>query len=363
MSDHQTVPAAPASAAPVRRRGMAAAAALLLSLLALAGVLGGGWMLWHLQRERASGSQALTAVKAHLADLDQRVSQLDDQRKALRQRLSDAEDVNRSLREQLLSLGQRTGNLEDAVANLSRRTLSGHDAALLDQVDMLLTLGRARFTLFGDAAGAAAAYAEADHALAAVDDPAFAGVRQTLEQERRALAALHPQQRQARLDALAAWRGKVATLPLKPLAAPPAAPAHGFWARLGRALSGLVRIHHDADAPLQVADGRLARQLLQLELAQAQAALLAGDDSGWQLALQRAAQALQHDFDGSAAAVTAMRDKLAVWQQQRVPPMPQLGAALAELRNLRQVRQAQAAPAAGPASAASTAGAGKGGRR
>lgn len=352
MAPAESVP--PPAPAP-RGRGIAAALALLLALLALLASAGGGWYLWQLEQGRAAGAARLQDLSSRVSALDARLAEVADQRGSLRKRLGDAEAVNQSLREQVLGLSERASNLEDAVANLSRRTLSGHDAMLLDEAELLLRLGKARYTLFGDASGALAAYAQADKALASVDDPAFSGVRQTLDAERKALAATHPERARAELDALAQLRSRVLTLPLKSLDAPSTAPAKGLWTRVTHALSGLVRIERDRDAPLSVADGRLARELAQLDLVQAESARLAHDQAGYRAALKRADASLAAYFDASAAPVQAARQQIAGWLAERVVSAPELGSALDELRNLRQVRAAKPAPS--PKAASEKAGA------
>ena len=340
MSEHQPASETGPPAAPT------AALALILALLALAGLIVGGWYLWQLHQSRRANSTAWQAMQARLDTLSTRFARLDGQRQQLRQRLSEAAQVNRDLRTQLLGLDERTRSLEGAVAKLSQRSLSGHDALLLDETEMLLRLGQARYTLFHDAAGAEVALTQAQQALATVDDPAFASVRRRIDSERQALAAAHPQQRQRQLHALAKLRQQANAWPLKSTDRKPTATSTGFWSQAQRALAGLVRIRRDADTPLILASGRLARELTQLDLAQAQAALLAGDGNSFRAALRRAEAALTNYFDTDAAAVQSARAQLATWVKQDLAQAPALGAALRELRNLRRVHQAKLAPAA-----------------
>jgi uroporphyrin-3 C-methyltransferase len=331
------------------RRGAAAAIAMLLALLALAGVIVGGWYIWQLQRGGQQGDQSLAALQQRVAALDASTARSADERAALKQRLGDADAVNRGLREEMLGVSERTRHLEDAVANLSAKTLSGHDAMLLDEAEMLLRMARQRYELFHDADGALKAYAAADRVLAAVDDSAFAGVRQSLDAERDALVATHPATRDSNLAALAQLRAALPALPLRPLDAPPTAATQGFWQRTWRALSGLVQVHHDSGAPLDVADARLARELAALDVAQAEAALLAWDDDAYRAALQRVDAALAADFDGADAGVRKARAEVTRLLAAKPPATgaPKLGATLTELRNLRAVQSAAMPAAAG----------------
>lgn len=335
---------------PRPRGGGSLALALLLSLLALAVAGYVAWQQWQLQRGSAADSQGMASLQQRVNTLDTRLGGFSDQRASLDQRLDDAAAVNRSLREELLGQAERTRNLEDAVARLAEKSLSGHDAMLLDETDSLLRMGAERYALFHDAQAAAAAYALADQTLAAVNDGAFSGVRQSVQAEREALLKSQPANQASALQQLQALRGAMDGLPLKPLDVPVAGQARDAWARIRHALASVVTVQRDNGAPLAVADARFARELAALDLAQAQAALLAHDSEGYAAALQRVDASLASQFDDSAPAVQQARDTLKQLESQLPAKAPvQLGAALTELRNLRAVH------ALAPASAASTA--------
>jgi len=282
------------------------------------------------------------------------------ERASLQQRVGDAAEGNRALRESLAAETERTRHLEDAVATLAEKTLSGRDPLLLDETESLLRMGAERYRLFNDAQGAQAAFALADQTLAAVNNGAFSAVRQSISAEREALEKSRPVAQAGALAQLQDLRARLAELPLKPLDQPARATPDSAWSRMGRALAGVIRVQRDNGAPLAVADARFARELAALDLAQAQAALLACDREAYADALQRVDAALSTQFDLGAADVRKARDDL---QQLRLALPPQapvkLGAALGELRNLRTVHalepaSAQSAPE--PAGAASTGG-------
>jgi uroporphyrin-3 C-methyltransferase len=259
------------------------------------------------------------------------------------------------LREDVLGNAERTRNLEDAVARLSERSVSGHDTMLLDEAGSLLRMARERFVLFNDAGGAIAAYTAADEALAAVNDGAYSGVRQSLNAEREALSKVKVPAMTHDLSLLSAMRTNLAQMPYRPIDMPAAGePVQGFFQRIGHALSGVISIQRDDGTPLAMADGRLARELALLDLAQAQAALLAFDDKGRTDALRRVDTALERNFDPNDAHVRQARAQIAdmlLETSGNIPP-PQLGAALAELNNTRSVHALHGAPAA-PAAASS----------
>jgi uroporphyrin-3 C-methyltransferase len=335
--------AAPAQPVP-RRGGGSVALAVLLALVAVAAAGYVGWRQWQQAQGGAAEQRNVVSLQQRVATLETTLTALDDQRGSLNQRLDDAAQVNRSLREELLGQAERTRHLEDALAKLAEKSLSGRDGMLLDEVESLLRMAGERYTLFHDAQGAAAAYALADQTLAAVNDGAFSGLRQSVNAEREALVKSQPASQAGALQQLVALREALATLPLKPLDSG-ATEATDAWSRIRRALAGVVSVQRDDGAPLAVADARFARELAALDLAQAQAALLAYDVKGYAAALQRVDAALASQFDGHAPAVQQAREVLRPLASQLPANAPvQLGAALGELRNLRAVHALSPAP-------------------
>ncbi|WP_426687852.1 uroporphyrinogen-III C-methyltransferase [Rhodanobacter ginsengiterrae] len=340
---------APAGPAPRQRGGGTAALALALALVAAGAAGYVGWRQWQQEQGTAADNQSLAGLQQRVDTLETTLGALGQQRSSLDQRLDDAAQVNRSLREELLGQSERTRHLEDAVAKLAEKSLSGRDGMLLDETESLLRMGSERYTLFHDAQGAAAAYALADQTLAAVNDGAFSGLRQSIAAEHDALVSSQPASQAAALQQLLVLRGELATLPLKPLDRS-STEATDVWSRVRRALAGVVSVQRDNGAPLAVADARFARELAALDLAQAQVALLAYDSKDYAAALQRVGAALSGQFDAAAPAVQQARATLQRLAAQLPANAPvQLGAALTELRNLRAVH------ALGPASSASRA--------
>jgi uroporphyrin-3 C-methyltransferase len=359
------MPARPARTVPTPREpgprgGGSLALAVLLALIAVGASGYVGWRQWQQEQGNAVDSQNVASLQQRVASLETTLSGVSGERTSLNQRLNDAAAVNRSLREELLGQAERTRNLEDAVAKLAEKSLSGHDVMLLDETESLLRMASERYTLFHDAQGAAAAYALADQTLAAVNDTAFSGLRQSISAERDALAKSQPASQANALQQLTALRGTLATLPLKPLDNPNTAQAPDAWSRISHALASVISVQRDNGAPLAVADARFARELAELDLAQAQVALLAYDSTEYAAALQRVDVALSTQFDGSTPAVQQAQvtlKQLAVALPTSAPV--QLGAALSELRNLRAVHAlnpdtlpAAASSAAKPASGA-----------
>lgn len=355
MNEHEpassaTPAAAPRATPPASRdaaaRGGSVALALLLAALAL---LAAGYVGWRQWRQQAGVDAAVlntTSLLNRVGALEHRLDGMRGGSADLAQRLDSADQLARTLQATQLAQGERLRQLEGAVGKLSESALSAHDATLLDETESLLRMARERYVLFHDARGAAAAYALAAQTLSAVDDAAFAGLRQEIDAERSALLASQPVGQAEALVKLTALRDSVPALPLKPLDAPARASSSSAWSRIGHALLGVVSVQRDDGTPLAVTDGRLARELVQLDLAQAQAALLAHDPKAWAEALRRADAGLASRFDGQDDAVQQARATLRELAGALPDNVPvQLGAALAELRNLRAVHALSSSPA------------------
>ncbi len=338
--------------APTRHGSGTLAVALLCSLVAIGGAGFVGWRQWQQEQGNAAGNAALGGLKQRVESLENALSAGSSERNLLRQRLGDADQVNRSLREELLGQAERTRNLEDAVAKLSEKTLSGHDALLLNETESLLRMAKERYELFHDAQGALAAYALADQALAAVDDGAFAGLRQSIGAERDALAKSQPAGLDASLTTLTSLRAAIVNLPLKPLDAGNAGTSVSGWSRVMAALGDVVKVQRTNGAPLSVADARFARELTAIDVAQAQAALLASDHDAYIAALKRADAGVAEQFDADDQAVKQARAQITTLLAQQPATPVQLGAALSELRNLRAVHALKPAASANPVNGA-----------
>lgn len=345
-----TPAAAPRSAAPAARaaapHGGSIALALLLAMLALLAALYVGWRQWQGRQGRVDDAQSIQVLQQKIGVLEGELAKVGGGHASLAQRLDAADQLGRGLQASQQTQDERLRLLEEAVGKLSETTLSTHDAALLDETESLLRMGKARYELFHDAQGAVAAYTLASQTLASVTDGAFAALQQSVEVERHALLATQPMAQAEAAARVATLRERLPVLPLKPLDAEAGTAATGAWARIAHALGGVVSVQRDDGAPLLAADARFARELVALDLAQAQAALLAHDPKAWVAALQRADAGLASQFDPGDEAVQQARVTLRqlVDAAPRNAPVP-LGAALAELRNLRAVHALTAAPA------------------
>lgn len=347
------MPPKPSKVPPPRRGGALAMLALLLALLALACVAYGGWQWWQSRPARQQSDATVVRLNRQMDALQQSVTAEQHQREAQVQTQQALQADNQALRQQVTGLSHRVENLESAVASLSRHNQHGREAMVLDQTAMLLRMGQQRYALFHDVEGAMQALTLADQALASVDDPALAGVRQTLTAERKALASTHPTSRAADLAALAHLRTVIGSLPLKPLDNDDDSVKRGFWQRVWHAVSTAVVVRRDDGSVQSLADARLVRRLTALNVAEAQAARLAWDAKASHAALERVAKTLDTVFDPHDAGVRKARAEVARLLAEKPATPPHLGKALQELQNVRSVRDA-----AEPAPPASTSHAG-----
>jgi uroporphyrin-3 C-methyltransferase len=337
------LPAEPVSENPERADRSAVVATrrggTLALLIALAALVLGGFALWRtVAMERGQGdrqSSLREEMNQRFADLARSAEQRKRDLDTIRARLADTDTVNKSVREELLALGERSRHLEDAVANLAEQRMTGRDALALNEAEFLLQLAGERLDLFHDAQAALAAYRLADSALAAAEDPVFAGVRQTISAEMQALEAAKPLETNATLAALERVRGSLANLPAKPAPAASTATPSRFEALLQQ----FVHISTDTAGASTSRDLELTRSLAAIDLRAAQAALLARDPNAYSAAISRARAAVSTGFDPNAQAVKddlAELDRLA--SAPLAPALPELGSALRELRNLRATR-------------------------
>jgi uroporphyrin-3 C-methyltransferase len=353
VAEQPPVESAPPAAPPAARAARSGTGALA-TLLALVALILAGFATWRVVTlERGQGD----AASALREDVNRRLEGAErsaDQRKrdldSMRARLADTDTVNKGVREELLALGERSRHLEDAVANLAEQRLTGRDALALNEAEFLLQMAEERLGLFHDAQAALAAYQLADSALAAAEDPVFAGVRQTISAERQALEAARPLDTNATLGALERVRDNLSKLPPKKSAATQAATP----SRLEALLQQFVRISSE-DTPDR-RDVELTRTLAAIDLRAAEAALLARDPSAYTAASSRARASIAGAFDGDAQPV---KDDLAeldrLGSAPLAPALPELGSALRELRNLRATRAlTQPRPAPPPQAGAGT---------
>lgn len=371
---------------PRRGGGFAAALALLISLTALAGT---AWMWWQDQSSRGQeeervfaeiarleSSDSELALKlrqlrdelsllspaedaAQLAALEDRLAadraQLDRAERAIREQTALAQSlqaVTDSMRERLLAA-------EASLAAVSNQPVDTGGELDVAEVDYLLRLANERLQLFADPEAADQALQVADRHLAALDNPAYYGVRQEISAARQALAALDSPdylEVAAELDAVQSaipglpFRGETEGME----AADPAAPSaeDGWWAKFKGVFTRLVSVRRsseEADARISLQDKDYVRQRVWLQLEIAHLALMRRDQASFRGALGRVQESVDTWFDPADSRVRSVTGRLADLAELNIDAeLPDITGPWTRLKGIRAV-SSRPAPAPAPA--------------
>lgn len=275
------------------------------------------------------------ALDRRLLGTESAMASLKRSQQTIDQRLADTRARTDLLRDEVLGIGQRSAIIEDNLRELAKATAESHDVLRLDEAELLLGLAQTRLRIAGDQAGAVQATALAEAALAALTDPQWVSLRQTLADE---LAALHSLPADPRLQAEQVLAALEAALPQ--LAAPASAgAATAAVTRSGfqRLLDALIQIRpsgsQDLLAPSERATGEAA---LALELALARTAIEQRDDPRFRASLARIGHWLSRLYVDSPLLKEqhAQLERLA--SRPLTPQWPALGRTLEQLRELRR---------------------------
>ncbi len=313
---------------------------LLLTLIAAA-----GWWLWQAQqrlqlaeRSGAAWQDAMAEVSARQAELDRALQALQDRQRTIDSRLQDTASNQRVLRDEMLGIGERAALLEDALARLAQTRQEGAQAMLLDEAEFLLLTGAERLQLFRDHAAAARALTLADAALAGLQEPIYAPLRQTLAQELDALRAMPADPAPVARSRIHALLADLPRLPPPPDSGSDTARSDS---RLLNLLGQLVTVRRldDGGAPLDptIRAARMAAFALRLQLLLAAIERDQWSDGDRQLAAARSE--LEQLFDRRDPRVAAHAAALSNLTPPASVALPELGATLRELRALRATRR------------------------
>ena len=329
---------------PRRKGAFAASLAMLFSLIALAGT---AWMWWQDQSSlgqeeervfaeiaRLESSDSALALKlqqlreeleqvtsaddaAQLAALEDRLAadrgQLDRAERAIREQTAVAQSlqaVTDSMRERLLAA-------EAALSAVSNRPVDAGGELDVAEVDYLLRLANERLQLFADPEAADQALSVADQHLAALDNPAYYGVRQEITAARQALAELDIPDYLEVAAELDAAQSAIPGLPFRgeaeaPEAAAPAA-EDGWWAKLKGVFARLVTVRRsadEADVRISLQDKDYVRQRVWLQLEIAHLALMRRDQASFRGALGRVQESVDTWFDPEDSRVQSVAGQL-----------------------------------------------------
>lgn len=366
---------------PRRGGAFAASLAILFSLVALAGT---AWMWWQDQTSRGQQDERVFAEIARLESSDsalalklqqlrdelEQVTSADDaaQLAALEDRLAadrgQLDRAERAIREQTAlaqslqavtdSMRERLLAAEAALSAVSNRPVDAGGELDVAEVDYLLRLANERLQLFADPEAADQALSVADQHLAALDNPAYYGVRQEITAARQALAALDiPDYLEvaAELDAAQSaipglpFRGETEALD----AAAPAA-EDGWWAKLKGVFARLVTVRRsadEADVRISLQDKDYVRQRVWLQLEIAHLALMRRDQASFRGALGRVQESVDAWFDPEDSRVQSVAGQLSDLADLSIAAeLPDITAPWSRLRGVRAVSSTPAAAAA-----------------
>ncbi|MGH8127409.1 MAG: uroporphyrinogen-III C-methyltransferase [Gammaproteobacteria bacterium] len=314
--------------------------AIVLALIALAGVGASAWAWYQLRGEQA-----------RLALLEGRTSALDGRLAALQSSAASAHELSalqNRVATQARASQSRTAAYAARLNDLSGRLANGVLSYREDEAETLMRLAQTQLAVARDPQAGAHALTLADQVLAGVNEPRLAPVRAALAQEIQALKSVPRSDVDGAVARLVAVSTQVDGLPLAAnrfLAAPAAATATApgwSWHRVGaafkRAFSPLIVVSHGPVARplLPPREAYFVRENLKLALASARAALLEHDAASYRASLTEAQHWLATWFDTQEPAVSAAQSTLSQLAGLDLnPPLPQLGKALSKLRAIR----------------------------
>jgi uncharacterized protein HemX len=228
--------------------------------------------------------------------------------------------------------------------------LDARDTWLREQAEYYLVLANTELALGRRVDTAIQALELADDLLRDIGDPGLLDVRAAIAAERQSLRALALPDLDGLAVSLRSLEERVPTLPMRATNPDPySATAAGvdevepgvarLWASTKAALGSIIRIERqDAQIGplLSEAERRVARRQLELELANARAAVLATREQEFRASLVAADRILSRDFDQSAAAIGEARGQLAALVViDLAPALPDISESLLLLRAAR----------------------------
>lgn len=299
-----------------KKSGFGKALLFLIILFLILAAAGGGW--YYAQQElNAGASEATEALSGQLAELDSQVSSLAGQLATQGERQANMQvavaDVAQHTESQLLSLANRVSESES--------TTSGD--WVLAEAEYLLRIANQRLVTSQDTSGAVDMMLAADAILLDLAYPEFTEVRRQLVADITRLKLVDPVDYEGiyfALDALLASVNDLSGTEIERLTIEErsAAEEQGwrkYWSMAKNALGRYVVINSDAqNAPRYLLSDQqevLIKSQLQLQIRQAQLAMLAGESSVYTAALEAAADQIERSYAGHSEAVAlqqALRD-------------------------------------------------------
>ncbi len=345
MSDQQndSKPAGVSTAAPAQRRSYVAAAAILLSLLA---VIGSGWQ-WFDSTRRFDQFEF---------ELAKRLGDIDNLSRDARSLAMQSRDAMGEASARLGQLEARTIELQNqrfAIESLYRDLAGSRDEWTLAEVEQVLLIANQHLLLGGNVKAALIAMETADARLARMERAQLTALRRAINADMERLKAapyldivgmtLLLDQVMNQIDALTLAMNQ---RPQRPDPEPQSS-ATGFWQRIwGEAvqdLRDLIRVENidTPEVPLLSPDQAFfLREHLKLRLLGARLALLAHDEASFRADINAASGWLARYYHGSDKMVAAAQATLKQLVQTDMSiQVPDLSASLEAVRRLKLVRE------------------------
>ena len=323
QAEPDEVPQLPPPPKEKKSSGGIAWLALLLSLIAAAGV---GYMVvqdWRAQSDAAQSASSLADLRSRLANSSESLSSLDkglaDLAQADAQTASVVDGLQKDLDNRLRmldSLPARMANVENSLSTLQGVSTGARNTWLLAEAEYYMQIANAQLQLAGNPHLAALALGMADERIVQLSDPALTDVRRALADELTALEIMEKPDIEGATLALASLARVVDSLPLRQANGAESDDAAEFgpdtsgleraWASIKGTASGLVKVTRSDDTaiPLMTPEATyFLRTNLTLQLQSARLALLRGEQAVFQQSLDDAASWLETYFNAESAQV------------------------------------------------------------
>lgn len=330
-----------------RNGGGGALLARLFVLLLIVGALAvGGWFGWQwLKREKSAYDAVIASQSAELSRLETRLNRIEETRVA--------QDEFENLDESLTNAQARLRDRMDVIANemeaLREAAQGGRRDLIKAEVEYLLRIAADELYLTQDVDTAIYALQAADDRLRQLAEPRLNPVRQLIADHLRALGAVNMPDTSGMALKLGSLVQEVSSWPLRQAqhanevdVVRDAAPADASWwqrfqAGVARLFDKLVVVQRAEPPPplLTPEEHFFLYRNVELQLAAARTALLAGDAAAYRQSLEMAREWLNRFFDKSNPVVnSAIADISGLLDVSLQPSLPDITPALERFRAL-----------------------------
>ncbi len=315
--------------------------ALLIALIAAAGI---GYSLiddWRSSRDEAESGRSLADLEGQLgntrqtvAELGNGLSALSDTDGTLSSRLDTVErDIDARVR-LFESLPTRMSTIEQSIASLQGLSTGAKNTLLLAEAEYYMQIANAQLQLAGNPDLAAMALGMADDRIVQLADPSLTDVRRALANELALLDGMDKPDIEGVTLTLASLSRVVDAMPLRRVAEEEvedavidaeASGASRAWSSVKGAFAGLVKVRKtdETDQALIAPDAEFfLRANLSLQMQAARLALLRGEKSIFEQSLDDADAWIERYFDLDDTQVSSARDTIAEIRDELFAAVP-----------------------------------------